>query len=383
MLSSKYLNEQNLMASETDEKGDGKRDASKFTQLYVLNVLVSEARNLRAADINGKSDPFVKVKVVDKKYGEMGAFETEVIEKNNKNPKWDKLHVFSFFNEPCNIIFEVWDYDEGVLNGRHDELGTFALNVKELNLFPISNKTQKQTAELRDDYQMKDKWHKLVHIDTRRKGRRDTNAGKPTKGELKISIKGETLFPYETEKRLLKMTGELETVITEKKENEKKMNENINKLNINISTLNDKIKEKDVQLTQFELELNENKEEINKIKNVLNNTQTDKIKQERKCVNLQREIDRLNDELKTKDNKKESSGAVAKEKEGEAAGAAATNGRIETLQKELDGKNGQIEQLRNRIHELELNGDDDESASLLNGDKDKQTKTGNNCCIVM
>ena len=188
------------MASETDEKGDGKRDATNFTQLYVVNVLVSEARDLRAADISGKSDPFVKVKVIDEKYGEMGPFETEVIEKNNKNPKWDKLHVFSFFNEPWNIIFEIWDYDEGVLNGRHDELGTFALNVKELNLFPISNKTKEQRAELRDEYQLKDKWHKLVHTDTRRKGRRDTNAGKPTKGELKSVLKVKHYFHMKQKK---------------------------------------------------------------------------------------------------------------------------------------------------------------------------------------
>ena len=167
------------MASQTDEKGNAAPNASNFIQLHVLNVLVSEAKDLRAADLNGKSDPYVRVCVLDENGDGMGQFETEVVYKNNKNPKWNKLHMFPYFKKPASIVFEIWDRDDGALNGRDDELGTFAVNVKQLNLFPEprDRNTSHQQSQLQHEYQIKDKWYNLFHIDTNRKGRRDSNAG--------------------------------------------------------------------------------------------------------------------------------------------------------------------------------------------------------------
>ncbi|KYQ96901.1 hypothetical protein DLAC_04218 [Tieghemostelium lacteum] len=76
----------------------------------VVTIKIVNARNLIAADLNGKSDPFVRVRVpgVDKKK----APTTKVIQKN-LNPDWNEVISVKLSNPRTDVIvLEVYDKDK-------------------------------------------------------------------------------------------------------------------------------------------------------------------------------------------------------------------------------------------------------------------------------
>ena len=77
-------------------------------------ISVVGATGLKNVDLIGKSDPFVKVKLMDRSGAKMRTFKTKV-KKNNLNPEWneDFMFVFRFGTgiEDYIINFEVYDED--------------------------------------------------------------------------------------------------------------------------------------------------------------------------------------------------------------------------------------------------------------------------------
>ena len=91
-----------------------------------LTIRVVEAKDLMAADLNGKSDPYVKIKDVPGLVGK-GA-KTKVIKKT-LNPVWNEDFEFFFGYKTVCLRFQVYDYDR---IGDHDQIGKAFLPVQTL-----------------------------------------------------------------------------------------------------------------------------------------------------------------------------------------------------------------------------------------------------------
>ena len=73
---------------------------------YSTDLTVHSARNLKAADLNGSSDPYVVCSCGDKD------FKTEIVNKD-LNPQWEarfSLPPFAMGQE-CELVLKVWDKD--------------------------------------------------------------------------------------------------------------------------------------------------------------------------------------------------------------------------------------------------------------------------------
>lgn len=75
---------------------------------------VAEARNLAAADLNGKSDPFVVVECEGKE-----RLKTRVVRKTLE-PRWGEQTTFAVEDSRGNVVLNVWDWDQV---GKDDSLG--------------------------------------------------------------------------------------------------------------------------------------------------------------------------------------------------------------------------------------------------------------------
>jgi Ca2+-dependent lipid-binding protein len=87
-----------------------------------LSVRVIEARNLRAMDSNGFSDPYVRLQLGKQR------FKTRVI-KMNLNPTWDQ--EFSFLVGDSKDVLKLDVYDEDILS-MDDFLGQVRVPLEDL-----------------------------------------------------------------------------------------------------------------------------------------------------------------------------------------------------------------------------------------------------------
>lgn len=290
-------------------------ERSSFVELFLLTVDVIEAKDLKAADLNGFSDPYCKVIVFGKDPKEaISTVETPVIKKN-LNPKWNTHHLLSFIEHPTKIVFELWDKDEGLLNGKDDPLGKLEIlvnnndNIGKL-LYPITQEVKEQKSLLLSNPQI-DKWFSLKDIK-----KPDKNA----KGELKIKLKGERLFPMQTEKRLQRMINEYETIKNEKDKMKNELNQQI----ATITQENDEITNNlnKERVTNEELTRNKNdltqtlqnkNDEYNKLNNKTNELAETRAKLEERILNAEFAIDEAKKQME--DLKTQNKGLLEKKKE--------------------------------------------------------------------
>jgi Ca2+-binding EF-hand superfamily protein len=89
-------------------------------------VIIESAKDLRAADLNGKSDPYVVYDWAERPRTKRTS-KTHVIEKN-LNPTWHHTGHLSYSNpKDTNVIeFDVWDKD---IIGKHDFLGYASIDI--------------------------------------------------------------------------------------------------------------------------------------------------------------------------------------------------------------------------------------------------------------
>ncbi|KAE8225894.1 hypothetical protein CF319_g1436 [Tilletia indica] len=105
-----------------------------------LTVTILSAKNLRAADRNGKSDPYVKYRLNGKEVGK-----TKTIKKT-LNPEWnEKLEEVTVPSRVAAAsIIEVYDFDQ---LGAADPLGSAVCNLADLEPFQSVDKTLQLTGD--------------------------------------------------------------------------------------------------------------------------------------------------------------------------------------------------------------------------------------------
>jgi len=133
---------------------------------FVLHII--EAKDVRAADSNGKSDPYVEVKINGHK-----AFKTHVI-KETLNPKWDSElwvgHTKTGKSDPITeealhaseFIVHVLDKDKF---GKSDFLGEVKITGEEViqgfdKNFPLRDKEGAKKHEAKGEIHLKCEYHR-------------------------------------------------------------------------------------------------------------------------------------------------------------------------------------------------------------------------------
>ena len=88
----------------------------------VLKVVVIKARDLKAMDSNGFSDPYVMVECNSKK------FKTPYV-RRNLHPVWHEVFEIDVTDPDTHVQFSVWDYD---VFGSNDYMGGINIELADL-----------------------------------------------------------------------------------------------------------------------------------------------------------------------------------------------------------------------------------------------------------
>jgi flagellar biosynthesis GTPase FlhF len=225
----------------------------KDLELYVYEIDLKSAADLRAADLNGKSDPFLKVVARGQE------FETQVVMKS-LNPVWNERTQFCFFEELDVLEFRMYDWDKG---SKHDELGDVKLKV----LGFCSPESQGFNGSL--------------------------NLENTKKGTIQVAVRGRHLRPIELEQRCDSLEAESQ--------------ENASKIEANEAKLQD-MRQRNAQLTkekaEFEKSVAEKKENVRKLRNEADLAQDTNDGLKQTLMDTQAQIGTLKEQIEDKDREK-------------------------------------------------------------------------------
>ncbi|CAF3636677.1 unnamed protein product [Rotaria sordida] len=111
-------------------------------QVYWTEICIERAKDLVAKDINGSSDPYVKVL-----YGNEEKYATNIV-LNNLNPVWNETFTFFIHDLNIPIYFNIFDYDR---IGRDEPMGTTKIDLDKLPLEKLYAATLELENEQRND----------------------------------------------------------------------------------------------------------------------------------------------------------------------------------------------------------------------------------------
>jgi len=152
---------------DTDEKKKEKLGTLRFSLDYDfeannLKVHVMNANDLPAMDLNGTSDPYVKVYVLpDKKK----KFETKV-QKKSLDPVFDETFNFKVLYKEIGsktVVFAVYDFDRF---GKHDIIGKIEVPLNSIDLGQIFETTKELEAADKDSEKLGDVCFSLRYVPT-------------------------------------------------------------------------------------------------------------------------------------------------------------------------------------------------------------------------
>jgi len=87
-----------------------------------FKIHLEKAKNLKAADLNGKSDPYVIL------YCEGHTFKSKV-KKATLSPEWDEKYEFNIQNTKSIMVFHFYDHDEYT---KDDIIGELKITAKKV-----------------------------------------------------------------------------------------------------------------------------------------------------------------------------------------------------------------------------------------------------------
>ena len=110
--------------------------------IYFVELCVDRGKDLSIKDLNGTSDPYVKVY-----YGTEEKYVTNTVYKN-LNPIWNEKVSFFINDLSVPVYFYMYDYDR---IGRDESMGSTRIDLKKLNVGESSNMTLELKNEKRTD----------------------------------------------------------------------------------------------------------------------------------------------------------------------------------------------------------------------------------------
>jgi len=252
--------------ADAKEEDDGMSSDANFVQIFLINIHIQKATNLVKADTFGKSDPYVRVSAFKTDY------QTKVI-KDDLNPVWEEPCEMTFFNDPKQLKFEVFDFDEGIGAGKDDPLGDAVVNLD----FSPNNSGFEGELKL-------------------------NNA---KKGELYVKVQARKLVPSELEQRVDALQDKdeenratiesLDQQIADNTDKNNAVQAEIDAVNANITAMTADIPNKEQQLKELQDEAKNMEEEVNTI-NAENNALEETFEAlDQKQKEVQKELDDVKD----------------------------------------------------------------------------------------
>ena len=110
--------------------------------IYWIELCIERGRDLSVKDLNGTSDPYVKVS-----YGTEEKYMTNIVHKN-LNPIWNEKVSFFIYDLNIPVFFQIFDYDR---IGRDESMGTTKLDLWKIPLEKVYQATLDLEHEKRTD----------------------------------------------------------------------------------------------------------------------------------------------------------------------------------------------------------------------------------------
>ncbi|CAF4545659.1 unnamed protein product, partial [Rotaria sp. Silwood2] len=126
----------------TNVSSTNNNNNNNIEQVYWTEICIERAKDLAAKDINGSSDPYVKVL-----YGAEEKYSTDIV-LNNLNPVWNEKFTFFVHDLNIPICFNIFDHDR---IGRDEPMGTTKINLCKLPLDTLYAATLELEDERRND----------------------------------------------------------------------------------------------------------------------------------------------------------------------------------------------------------------------------------------
>ncbi|CAF2743898.1 unnamed protein product [Rotaria sp. Silwood2] len=131
-----------LILTNTLSTNNNTNDNNNIEEVYWVEICIERAKDLAVKDINGSSDPYVKVL-----YGNKEIYITNTVS-NNLNPIWNEKFIFFVHDLYIPIYFNLFDHDR---IGRDDPMGTTKIDLYRLPLHKLYAATLELQDERRND----------------------------------------------------------------------------------------------------------------------------------------------------------------------------------------------------------------------------------------
>eukprot|EP01083_Nonionella_stella_P054749 144518_1 len=247
--------------SKDEDSDDGLSSVADFVQIYMISIDVVGAHNIEKADAFGKSDPFCKVSAFSTSY-------TTCTIRKTLNPVWNERVEMTFFNDPKQLRFELFDYDG---NTQDDAIGDCIFSINE-DLYSPNNNGYSGKIKLQNC----------------------------KSGELEIKVFARKLLPLEIEKELTVLNDRNETNTDDIEQLDQSINDwngKIAALYTQINAMDKNIADTKAQISQKQQQLKDTQQEGERLNEEGNRVKKEVTELEDNCAELKKKYEELKKQL--------------------------------------------------------------------------------------